>query len=223
MFRRGALYPAEHTTPGRQTRHEELALTKFRIKSHLGQVAFNYENVFATHAKKHLQKAARIQQALTDVRILIMDDRLERHFSRAEVTDFSHRTKQVESWRELAAAANLDYRKLLADSLCFFRAWQKLASVKVQHAPRSNERREAQRIYVTEVAGANVTISKEQLFAIAQHYAARVDEYNLFFGSRIADPTLEENQMKVWNATFGYFGLPLRKFCLLYTSPSPRD
>lgn len=194
-----------------KTRHEELALSKYRIKTHLGQQPFSYENVYATHTNKHLLKAMRMDQALTDIRILVMDDRLERHFSRAAVTDFSHRTKQVELWRELEKVANLDFRKLLADSLCYFHAWKKLKAAQAQYAPRSQERREAQAAFEKSVENADITIQKEQLVAIATHYQSRLDEYNLFFDCRIVDPTFDGNLMKVWNTTFGHFGLPLRK------------
>lgn len=194
-----------------KTRHEELALSKYRIKTHLGQQPFSYENVYTTHANKHLLKATRMEQALTDIRILVMDDRLERHFSRAAVTDFSHRTKQVELWRELEKVANLDFRRLLTDSLCYFHAWQKLKAAQSQHAPRSQERREAQAAFDSAVENADITIRKEQLLAIAKHYQSRQDEYNLFFDCQIADPTFDGNLMKVWNATFGHFGLPLKK------------
>lgn len=194
-----------------KTRPEELALSKYRIKTHLRQQPFSYENVYATHANKHLLKATRLEQALTDIRVLVMDDRLERHFSRAGVTDFSHRTKQVELWRELEKVANLNFRNLLTDSLCYFHAWQKLKAAQAEYAPRSQERREAQAAFDKAVENANITIPKERLVAIAECYQSRLDEYNLFFGCQIADPTHDGNQMKVWNATFGYFGLPLRK------------
>lgn len=194
-----------------KTRPEELALSKYRIKTHLGQQPFSYENVYTTHANKHLLKATRMEQALTDIRILVIDDRLERHFSRAAVTDFSHRTKRVELWRELVSVANLDFRKLLTDSLCYFHAWQELKAAQNQYAPRSQERREAQAAFDIAVEKANITIPKEQLVAIATHYQSRLDEYNLFFDCRIVDPTFDGNLMKVWNTTFGYFGLPLRK------------
>lgn len=194
-----------------KTRHEELALSKYRIKTHLGQQPFSYENVYTTHANKHLLKATRMEQALTDIRILVMDDRLERHFSRAAVTDFSHRTKQVELWRELEKVANLDFRKLLVDSLCYFHAWKKWKAAQAKCAPRSQERRVAQAIFDSAVENADITIPKDKLVAVATHYQSRLDEYNLFFDCRIIDPTFDGNLMKVWNTTFGHFGLPLRK------------
>lgn len=192
-------------------RQEELQLSRYRIKQHLGDLEFTFENVYATHAKKHLNKAKLIRQALSSIDELIADDENEREFSKSAVTDFAHRTKQVEMWRELEAVAGLDYRLLLSDSLRYFRAYQKLIAANKAFPIRSKERRQAQVIFHQETAKANIAIDMAQLEAIGQHYAKHVHDYNLFFGCHITDPTNDKNLMKAWNATFGYFGLPLRK------------
>lgn len=194
-----------------KTRQEELQLSRHLIKQHLGNLAFSFENVYATHAKKHLKKAKLIRQALSPIEDLITEDENEREFRKSAVTDFAHRTKQVEMWRELEAIAGLDYRLLLSDSLRYFRAYQKLIAANKAFPPRSRERRQAQVVFHQETAKANIAIDMAQLEAIGQHYAANMPDYNLFFGCQITDPTNEKNLMKAWNATFGYFGLPLRK------------
>jgi len=192
-------------------RHEELQLLRYRIKQHLRDLPFSFENVYATHAKQHLTKAKLIRQALSPIDELIADDENEREFSKSAVTDFAHRTKQVEMWRELEAVAGLDYRQLLSDALRYFRAYQKLIAANKAFPPRSKERRQAQVVFHQETAKANIAIDMAQLEAIGQHYAKHVHDYNLFFGCHITDPTNDKNLMKAWNATFGYFGLPLRK------------
>ncbi len=194
-----------------KTRQEELQLSRFLIKQHLGNLEFSFQNVYATHAKGHLQKAKRIRQALSTIDDLITDDENERQYSKSAMTDFAHRTKQVEKWRELEAIAGLDYRLLLSDSLSFFRAQKKLDEANKNYPSRSKERTLALATFREETANANITIAKTQLEAIAKHYAEHVHDYNLFFGCHITNPTDDKNLMKAWNATFGYFGLPLRK------------
>ena len=56
------------------------------------------------------------------------------------------------------------------------------------------------------------------MLAVANLYFRNMHDYNLFFGCRIKDPTNERNQAKVWNATFGHFGLPVRAL-----KKGPRD
>ncbi len=192
-------------------RQEELQLSRHLIKQHLGNLVFSFENVYATHAKKHLKKAKLIRQALSPIDDLVIEDENEREFSKSAVTDFAHRTKQVEMWRKLEVIAGLDYRSLLSDSLTYFRAYTKLKAVKSAFPIRSKERRQAQETFYEETAKANIVIDIDQLEAIGQHYASNMHDYNLFFGCQITDPTDDRNLMKVWNATFGYFGLPLRK------------
>ncbi len=192
-------------------RQEELQLSRHLIKQHLGNLVFSFENVYATHAKKHLKKAKLIRQALSHIDDLVTEDENEREFSKSAVTDFAHRTKQVEMWRKLEVIAGLDYRSLLSDSLTYFRAYTKLKAVKSAFPIRSKERRQAQETFYEETAKANIVIDIDQLEAIGQHYASNMHDYNLFFGCQITDPTDDRNLMKVWNATFGYFGLPLRK------------
>lgn len=194
-----------------KTRSEELSLTRYHIQKHLRGQPFTEENVYTTLARRHLQKARRINQGLSTIDTLIRDDKNEREKSKHAVTDYSHRTKEVERFRELATVAGLEYRTLLADALKYSRARKKLDAAKRASLPRSGARRLATGAFNAETAGIDVTISKAQLLAIAAHYAKHVAEYNLFFGSRIKDPTKEENQLKAWNATFGFFGLPLRK------------
>lgn len=194
-----------------KTRQEELQLSRYLIKQHLGDLEFSFQNVYATHAKNHLQKAKRIRQALSTIEDLVTDDENERQYSKSAVTDFAHRTKQVEKWRELEAVAGLDYRLLLSDSLCYFKAQKKLDEANKTYPPRSPERTLALATFREETANANITIAKTQLEAIAKHYAEHVHDYNLFFGCHITNPTDDKNLMKAWNATFGYFGLPLQK------------
>jgi hypothetical protein len=90
-------------------------------------------------------------------------------------------------------------------------AIKKLVASNEENEPRSTARRKAKATFDNETADIDLSITKEQLLAIATHYAKNLNDYNLFFGCRIKDPTKDENQMKAWNATFGYFGVPLRK------------
>lgn len=54
-----------------------------------------------------------------------------------------------------------------------------------------------------------VEVSSETLMKVAEAFVARQRECNLFFKSRIKDPTHEKSLVKVWNATIGAQTIPL--------------
>ncbi len=194
-----------------KTREEENALAKCRYKALLGDEAFTRENVREAYVKRHLEKRTRVRRALNPLEKSISDDQHERQSRRKVVTDYEHRTKEWELLFALCRAATLDYREMLARALMIYEASAKLKAASLNSEPRSPERQAAVAAYKTEIQGIDTTISKAQMLALAQHYAQHLGDYNLYFGSRIKDPTQEENQMKAWNATLGKFALPLKK------------
>lgn len=60
-------------------------------------------------------------------------------------------------------------------------------------------------------SNSQVTVSPEQLLAMAAHFEKNKRDYALFFESRIKDPTNEKTVMKVWNAVFKDVLPPLKK------------
>lgn len=201
-----------------KSREDEILLKRSLIKSHLGKLPFTFENIRETLAKGHLRKRRNIQQINDGLDANIDRDKLERAKSKRAVTDFSHRTKESEGFTALLQAAGIDYPSMCAQVIAMYDAKQRLNAVIKTEKPRSPARRAAFEAFNAETAGIDIAISREQMLAVAQLYFKHMYDYNLFFGCRIKDPTNERNQAKVWNATFGKFGLPVRAL-----KKGPRD
>lgn len=197
---------------------EEILLKRHLIKSHLGRLPFTFENIRETLAKGHLRKRRNIQQINEGLDTNIDKDKRERAKSKRAVTDFSHRTKESEGFAALLQAAGIDYSSMCAKVIAMFDAKQRLNAVIKTEKPRSPARRAAFEAFNAETAGIDIDISRKQMLAVAELYFKNMHDYNLFFECRIKDPTNERNQAKVWNATFGKFGLPVRAL-----KKGPRD
>ena len=189
---------------------DEILLKRSLIQSHLGSLPFTYGNIYETLAKGHLRKRKYIEQVDAGLESNIEMDKRERAKSKRAVTDFSHRTKEFEGFTALLQAAEIDYPTMRANVIAMYDAKQQLEAVKTKAEPRSPARRAAFDAFNAETAGIDLSISKEQMKAVAELYFKNMYDYNLFFECRIKDPTNERNQAKVWNATFGKFGLPVR-------------
>ena len=193
-----------------KTRDEEILLLRNLIGAHLRNLPFTFENIRETLAKGHLRKRKHIQQMNLGIEANIEKDKLERAKSKRAVTDYSHRTKEFEGFTALLEAAGIDYSRMCANVVAMFEAKQRLNAIVKVEKPRSPARRAAFDAFNAETSGIDIAVSREQMLAVANLYFRNMHDYNLFFGCRIKDPTNERNQAKVWNATFGHFGLPVR-------------
>jgi len=189
---------------------EEVMLLRCLLKSHLGSLPFNFANIRETLEKGHLRKRRNIGLMQAGLKANITRDKRERSKSKQAVTDYAHRTKEFEGFTALLEVAQIDYFKMLENVVAMLDARKRLQAAIAQEKPRSPARRAAFNAFEIETAGINLTVSKKQLLAVAQHYFKNMYDFNLFFGCRIRDPINERNQAKVWNATFGYFGLPVK-------------
>ena len=123
----------------------------------------------------------------------IEKDKLERAKSKRAVTDYTHRTKEFESFTALLEAAGIDYSHMCANVVGMFEAKRRLNAIVKVERPRSPARRAAFDAFNAETSGIDIAVSREQMLAVANLYFRNMHDYNLFFGCRIKDPTNERN------------------------------